>query len=120
AAERVIAETMSPFCPGLTLANCTSPQAESLRVAVRARIAGGEPAERVQAALVTTYGDAVRGAPAPSGFGLVAYVLPALLLLVGALVIGRWLRRATARGARTGDGGPPTSPDSARHLPLDP
>ena len=113
-AEQVIAETMSPYCPGSTLATCTSPQAESLRVAVRARIAAGETPASVRAGLVSVFGDQVRGAPAPAGFGLVAYLAPAVLLVVGGALLTRWLRRSTgvaaARGASPATAHPAPSP----------
>jgi cytochrome c-type biogenesis protein CcmH len=114
-AEQVIAETMSPYCPGSTLTTCTSPQAESLRVAVRARIAAGETPASVRAGLVSAFGDQVRGAPAPAGFGLVAYLAPAVLVVVGGALLTRWLRRSTRAAAVRG--APPAAvPDAS---PLD-
>ncbi len=101
-AERIITETMSPYCPGSTLASCTSPQAESLRVAIRGRIADGETPASVRAALVRAFGEQVRGAPAPRGFGLVAYLAPVVLLVGAGAVLTRWLRRSTRTAAACG------------------
>jgi cytochrome c-type biogenesis protein CcmH len=92
-ARQVYDGVMSPFCPGLLLANCPSPQADSLRRAVARRAAAGESRAHLIADLVATYGDGIRAAPASRGFGLVAWLAPALVLVGGAAGVARWLTR---------------------------
>lgn len=94
-AREIIDGSMSPYCPGLTLAACPSPSADSLRQAIILRVQRGETRETLMADLEATYGDAIRAAPAPTGFGLVGWSVPAIAFAIGALVLVRWLRRAT-------------------------
>ena len=107
AARQVYEGTMSPFCPGLLLANCPSPQADSLRRALAARAAAGASRAELEADLIATYGDQVRAAPARRGVGLVAWATPALLLAAGAA----WLTRRLARAHRVARRPEVTPPD---------
>lgn len=114
AASAVINTVMSPYCPGLLLANCPSPSADSLRRAIVARAARGATEAELRADLVGAYGEMVLAAPRMSGLGAVAWIAPfALLLGVGALVF-RWLRAQRSTGAL------PTPADAASLVPLDP
>ncbi len=90
-------DLMSPYCPGLSLASCPSPQADSLRDAIAARFDRGESPSEITSALVVDYGPGIRGSPALEGFGAVAFVVPVLLLIAGALFAQRWLRRHTRK-----------------------
>lgn len=92
-------DLMSPYCPGLSLASCPSPQADSLRKAIAARFENGETPAQITEALVVDYGADIRGSPAFEGFGATAFVVPALLMLAGALLIARWIRRSVKRNA---------------------
>ncbi len=86
-------DLMSPYCPGLSLASCPSPQADSLRKAIAVRFAQGEPVAEITDSLVAHYGPSIRGSPEFEGFGAVAFLAPVLLLVGGGLFISRWLRR---------------------------
>ncbi len=92
-------DTMSPFCPGRSLADCPSPQAESLRMWILVQEAAGRSRADVEAELLERYGDAVRGAPRAVGFGLAAYVIPVAAFAVGGGVLAVFLRRRTRAGA---------------------
>lgn len=94
-------DIMSPYCPGLTLSSCPSPQADSLRKAIAVRYNAGETPAQITESLVQHYGPSVRGAPAVEGFGLAAYLGPVVVLLVGAVLILRWLRKHQHRAGRT-------------------
>jgi cytochrome c-type biogenesis protein CcmH/NrfF len=47
-AHRIFSELMSPYCPGLMLADCPSPDAFELRAEIRARLAAGDPPAQVK------------------------------------------------------------------------
>jgi cytochrome c-type biogenesis protein CcmH len=96
-ANKLLGTVMSPFCPGLTLANCPSVNAETLRVSVRARLEAGESPDSIVESLVAAFGEGVRGAPRARGLGLLLWVLPGAALGVGGLGVAWWLRRRTAR-----------------------
>lgn len=93
-------DVMSPYCPGLTLASCPSPQADSLRKAIAVRFNEGESTDSIMTSLVAHYGPSVRGTPTLEGFGSAAFIAPILVLVGGGLVIMRWLRRNQQRAQR--------------------
>lgn len=90
-------ELMSPFCPGRTLADCPSEQAEELREWIVVQEEQGRSKDEVAEQLYGRFGDVIRQAPSPWGVGLAAYVIPALAFLAGgALVV--WFLRRQGRG----------------------
>ncbi|MDZ7629839.1 MAG: cytochrome c-type biogenesis protein CcmH [Gemmatimonadaceae bacterium] len=92
AATAVINTVMSPYCPGLLLANCPSPSADSLRRAIVARAENGATESELRADLVAAYGEMVLAAPPMRGLGAVAWVVPFVLLAGVGLLVFRWLR----------------------------
>ena len=62
-------DMMSPVCPGRSLADCPSPQAESLRLWIVVQESTGRSRADVEAELYERYGDAIRGAPRAEGWG---------------------------------------------------
>lgn len=99
-------DLMSPFCPGRTLAQCPSPQADALRVWILAQEAAGATREEVEAELVARYGEELRPAPPASGLGgAAAYGVPVLAVLVGGPLAFLALRRLVGR-SRASDASP--------------
>ena len=86
---------MSPFCPGRSIADCPSPQAQTLRMWLIVQEAAGRSRAEVEAELVARYGESMLGAPRAQGFGLTAYAIPAAVVAVGAGVLAWFLRRQT-------------------------
>jgi cytochrome c-type biogenesis protein CcmH len=119
-ANRLLGTLMSPFCPGLTLANCPSPYAETLRVSIRTRLDAGEPPDSIVESLVAAFGEGIRGAPPARGMGLALWALPVVAVGASGLALFWWLRHRSVRGAVAPNdrpGGPPdqlTPEDRAR------
>jgi cytochrome c-type biogenesis protein CcmH/NrfF len=84
---------MSPYCPGRTLMDCTSSQAAELRDWITAQEKAGVSRESVERTLYLEYGDVILQAPKASGFGLAAYVIPAVGLVAGGAIVALFLRR---------------------------
>jgi cytochrome c-type biogenesis protein CcmH len=98
-------ELMSPFCPGRTLAACPSDKAAELRQWILLQEAAGATREEVVTALEARYGEVIRSSPEAEGWGLAAWLLPGVALLVGALGVWAMLRRMTRGGhAEANDG----------------
>ena len=101
---------MSPYCPGLLLADCRSPGAADLRREILQRVEGGEHPDAIERDLIARFGGAVRTTPDFSGVGLIAWLTPLPLGLAGlglvALVVRRATRGAGARSQREGEGLP--------------
>ncbi len=108
---------MSPFCPGRTIADCSSPQAESLRLWMIVQEAGGRTRADVEEELIAKYGDVMRPAPRTDGFGAAAYLFPVVAFLAGGVFIAFYLQRQTqARRAEVGS----TNAAPSAQVPLEP
>lgn len=90
-------DLMSPFCPGRTLADCTSGEAEQLRTWILVQAAAGRSQEEVEAELLQRFGDRILSAPRAEGIGLTAYLLPALAFAAGGTGVALFLARQTRR-----------------------
>ncbi|HUA12879.1 MAG TPA: cytochrome c-type biogenesis protein CcmH [Solirubrobacteraceae bacterium] len=81
-----------------------STQANREREYIRKLIARGDSEAEIRRELVAQYGPAVLALPQASGFGLAAYLVPAAVVLAGALLlvalVPRWRRRAPATAAQ--------------------
>ena len=98
--QDVAGDLMSPACPGRTLLNCTSSQAEQWRERIRQMLASGESKERILQYFVDMSGEAILAAPPKKGFALTAWLLPLFVVVNGAVLIialtRRWAQRRTA------------------------
>ena len=92
-------EMMSPFCPGRTLAECPSPQAQDLRVWIIVQEAAGRSREDIEAELYERFGDVILPTPRAEGFGLTAYAVPIGVFLAGGVLVAIFLRRQTRAAA---------------------
>jgi cytochrome c-type biogenesis protein CcmH/NrfF len=90
---------MSPYCPGRTLSDCPSPQADELRLWILEQARAGATREEVEAELTRSFGDQLRQAPRAEGMGLVAYAVPAVFLLAGGVLLVAFLRRGAGSAA---------------------
>jgi cytochrome c-type biogenesis protein CcmH/NrfF len=107
-------ELMSPFCPGRSLADCPSPQADSLRMWILTQEAAGRTRADVEDELYQQFGDVILAAPRAEGFGITAYAIPVVVFIGGGLLVGLFLWRQTR-----GRSEPPRDPVQAT-VPLDP
>ena len=94
-ANELSRDLMSPFCPGRTLADCSSPDAGAVRQEIRARLAAGEQPDAIRTRIEARFGDHVVGVPRQ----LLGWLLPILLLVAGAGGLVWVLRRAVQRPA---------------------
>jgi cytochrome c-type biogenesis protein CcmH len=101
-AQRLFGRLMSPFCPGLTLASCPSPGADSLRRDIRAKLARGEAPRTIVAAFAADWGEQMLGAPPVRDWGVLLWSLPGIVLLAGGVALALWLRRVRRGGSAVG------------------
>jgi len=98
--QDVAGDLMSPACPGRTLLNCTSGQAEQWRELIRQKLAKGESKEQIVQYFVEINGAAILAAPPKQGFALTAWLVPLFVMVNGAVLIvaltRRWARRRAA------------------------
>lgn len=89
---------MSPYCPGRSLAECPSPQADELRLWIIEQARAGATRAEVEAELFRNFGDQIRQTPRAEGIGLVAYVVPAVCVVLGGVLLAVFLRRSRGAG----------------------
>ena len=100
---------MSPFCPGRTLADCSSPDAATVREEIRDALATGESADSIQKRIEARFGEHVIGVPQ----GGIAWAIPISVLAIGAGLLGVALARSVRRPQATE---PPIPPEVEREL----
>jgi cytochrome c-type biogenesis protein CcmH/NrfF len=89
AAYEIAQRTMSPFCPGRTLADCPSGKATEWRQDIRAMLAQGKSPAEIQQVLSDRAGTNLTGAPTSS----IGWALPAGLCLGAVAILGLVLVR---------------------------
>jgi cytochrome c-type biogenesis protein CcmH/NrfF len=86
-------ELMSPFCPGRTLSDCPSPNAQAVREEIRAWIRQGRSDAEIRAELATRFGHSLAGEP-QSAWGR---AIPLLVIAAIGLLFAWGVRRVVAR-----------------------
>ena len=88
-------EVMCVEC-GTPLIVSQSPVANQERAFIQQQIAAGKSKAQIKAALVEEYGDQVLAEPGGDGFDATLWIVPVLLVLLGAggivFAVGRWRR----------------------------
>ena len=84
-----------PVCQGLSIADSPTPLAVSMKHEVEDLLAAGYSGEQVIGYFESTYGEFIRLEPRAEGFNLVVWLLPAVALLTGFLLVVRRLRTPT-------------------------
>jgi len=98
-AQWVYGQVLSPFCPGKLLRDCPSRAASTLKDDIRKKIDDGKSREEVIQELYLIYGDEISAVPRTSGFGLVAWITPALFAVIGFLSLTFWLKSRQGNAA---------------------
>lgn len=91
--QRMIGELMSPYCHGLTLADCPTQGAADLRAQIESWLKAGQSEDWILDELEMQYGPSILGAPRMRGIGLLAWLVPPLFLVFGTAVVVLFLRR---------------------------
>ena len=89
---------MAPCCGGTTLALHNSSAANRMKLEIRQMLDSGMKRQEIIDHYVAKHGHTIMSMPSTSGFGLVAYVVPFLALILLPLlawgIIRRWSRDA--------------------------
>lgn len=92
-AKALMHELRCLTCQNQSIADSNAPQAQSMRVEVRQRIAAGEEPEAVRDWFVERYGDWVSFAPPARAETALLWAAPLLFLGLGGLLLLRRIRR---------------------------
>jgi len=95
-----------------------SPQASRERAFIRGLVAQGRSEAQIKHALVEEYGPAVLALPSAKGFGLAAYLVPAVVVLalvgLAAVLLPGWRRRSRTQREQDGEVPSLSAADAAR------
>jgi cytochrome c-type biogenesis protein CcmH len=103
--ERVhaVAETLKcPVCQDLSAADSPSGVARAMRQTIARDLRAGLTPDQIRARFVDAYGESILLEPPHHGLGLIAWILPSLLLALGAVAAAVAVRRWTAAGSEAG------------------
>jgi cytochrome c-type biogenesis protein CcmH len=92
-ARAIEAQIKCPECQGLSVADSQATTSQAIRSDIKRRIARGESDETIRQAYVDRYGASILLAPRDSGIGLLVWVLPVVVLALGAAGIAFVLAR---------------------------
>ncbi|MEP6621896.1 MAG: cytochrome c-type biogenesis protein [bacterium] len=92
----VASELRCPVCQGLSIQDSPSDLSQSMKGVVREQLAAGRTPDEVKAYFVSKYGEWILLAPKASGFNILAYAVPFLIVLGGGVVIAVAVRRWTS------------------------
>jgi len=101
-------ELMSPWCPGFALPDCSSGYASELRLWILEQERLGRSEADVKAEILAKYGEQMLQAPSARGRGVLAYAIPAALILAGGVVLVVFLRRQAGPTSGIQNPGPNT------------
>ena len=107
-------DVMCPVC-NTTLDQSSSPAARQIESFIAERIQAGDSEEQIKDRLVAVYGKQILAAPPKEGFDLLAWFLPFVGLLGGALVLA-FLAWRWSRGREPGPPSPALSPALERRV----
>jgi cytochrome c-type biogenesis protein CcmH len=91
----VAARLRCVVCQNLSVADSPSEMANQMRAVIRERLASGETAEQVLAYFVDRYGEWILLTPTARGFNLLVWIMPAVALTTGLVVVAFLLRSWT-------------------------
>jgi len=117
-AERAIHRLRSPWCPGFMLEVCPSPQAAAFRDTLRMMAQQGIESDSLVEWALARHGEEWRAMPRAEGTGLLAWIIPPVILILGAAVVVVVLRRLRrdSEGYRPGEDLPEISEDEERRI----
>jgi cytochrome c-type biogenesis protein CcmH/NrfF len=95
--EAAIDRLRSPYCPGLMLEVCPSPQAKLLRDSIQALAWEGASSDSLVNWMLANHGEEYRAVPRTRGSGLFAWLIPPLALVAGLVIVVMTLQHLRGR-----------------------
>jgi cytochrome c-type biogenesis protein CcmH len=92
-AHRLERELACPVCTGESVAESNAPEARAIRDDISDRIRRGQSDAEIRAAYTRVYGERILLNPANDGLAVLAWGIPVVVVIVGAVGIAFALRR---------------------------
>lgn len=97
-ADAIAANIKCPFCSGESLFDSTSGVARDYRSLIDELIEDGRSDAEIYDAFVTRFGESILLDPSGSGWGVLLWLVPALVAVIGVVAVIGLRRRAVASG----------------------
>lgn len=91
--NEVARELWCPLCSGVRLDACELKACDQMKDVIAIKLAEGENTESIKAYFIEQYGPQVLGEPPREGLNWLAWILPFVALILGALVLWRQISR---------------------------
>jgi cytochrome c-type biogenesis protein CcmH len=109
-----IAKTLyCPVCPNTPLDVCSTQACAQWRALIKDKLQQGQTEQQIRDYFVAQYGEVVLGAPPAQGFNWLAYILPAIGILLGAAIAWLTVRQWIVRRGQ-GETAPAEMPEISR------
>jgi cytochrome c-type biogenesis protein CcmH len=92
-ARKIAGQLIAPCCWTMTADAHSSEIAYDMRAQIRNALAQGKSEEEILQAYVSQYGERILAKPSKQGFNLLAWILPFAALVIGGVVLWRFLQR---------------------------
>ncbi|MFW6085233.1 MAG: cytochrome c-type biogenesis protein, partial [Gemmatimonadota bacterium] len=103
----IAARLRCPVCSGQSVLESNAPISQEMQQVIRERLERGETEEEIVAYFRSSYGDWIVLQPRPTGWNLLVYVLPAVVLIAGGgwlfVTLRRWSAGSADRPSATAD-----------------
>ena len=86
-AQEIDKSLMCPICPSETIDQSQVTLAKQMKVIVREQLSDGQSREQILDYFVDRYGTGILAAPPKTGFNLLAWVVPPIILLIGGVIV---------------------------------
>ena len=100
--HEITSQIICPCSCGEVLSGCTCDTGKAMQATVENGIQAGKSKKAIVGALVSQYGEVIRGAPKAEGFNLIVWIAPFAATLLGFAIafwiLRRWVRRRDATG----------------------
>lgn len=105
----IAARLRCPVCSGQSVLESNAPISQEMHQLIRERLERGETEDEIIAYFRSSYGDWIVLQPRPTGWNLLVYVLPVVVLVAG----GAWLVVVLRRWSARSEDRPSPGPDRA-------
>jgi cytochrome c-type biogenesis protein CcmH len=92
--NQIARQLMAPCCWSSTADAHQSPAAEEVKARIRAALQRGDTERQILDSFVAAYGERILAKPKAAGFNLMAWILPAIAILLGGIGAWKFLRRS--------------------------
>ena len=97
--NKIARQLMAPCCWSETADVHNSSAAQEVKAQIRSALQSGYSEKQILDGMVAAYGERILAKPKATGFNLMAWILPALALMIGSVVAWRFLAHSRMKNS---------------------